>query len=245
MNTTTNIHLAHRLITIDVDAWQQLQNYLTALKTYFSTQESGDEIYTDIESRIAEIMEQQLKRGKVSISAIDVTQIIQTVGTLETLAVNPEEIKNSTKEYGSANTTNTQQQQQQNQNAFTVGPKKLVRNGNDKLVSGLCSGVANYLNVDPIWVRLVFFLFIFPGGIGLLLYIIGSIIVPKSYDTVFQSKRLFRDDDNKVFGGVCAGIAKYFYTNPLYVRLLFLLPTILALLLNRVYRLQVMVPHLR
>ena len=71
MNTTTNINIAKRLITIDTNAWQRLQTYLQAIKTYFATQESGDEIYADIENRVSEIMSQQLKDGKVSISNDD------------------------------------------------------------------------------------------------------------------------------------------------------------------------------
>lgn len=237
MKTTQTIHLAQRLITIDTDAWKSLEQYLNALKKYFATEESGDEIYADIENRVSEIMSQQLKDGKVSISNDDVQEIIGIVGDLKTLGIDETATEN-TSNNNTANEnvnqdsrTNTQQESKTNtQQQFYSGPKRLMRNGNDRIISGLCSGVANYLNIDPIWVRLVFFVFLLPAGIGLLAYILGSIFIPKSYDTIYNSKRLFRDTEHKVIGGVCSGIAAYFHTNPLYIRLLFLSPILFSII---------------
>jgi phage shock protein PspC (stress-responsive transcriptional regulator) len=231
MKTTMNIHLAQRLIIIDTDAWQSLELYLNALKKYFATQESGDEIYADIENRVSEIMNQQLKSGKVSISNDDVAEIIEKVGDLKTLGI----VEENTIPNENINTTATNSNATNNQNGntnqqYNIGKKRLLRNGNDKIISGLCSGVANYLNIDPIWVRLVFLFLLLPAGIGFLAYILGSIFIPKSYDAVFNAKRLFRDTDNKVIGGVCSGIAAYINTNPNYIRVLFLSPIIISII---------------
>ena len=60
-------------------------------------------------------------------------------------------------------------------------PKRLTRSRNDRLLAGICGGFANYLEVDPTIVRLVFvlatfFTVVFPG---ILIYLIMWIIVPK------------------------------------------------------------------
>ena len=60
--------------------------------------------------------------------------------------------------------------------------KKLYRSRNDKMVSGVCAGIANYLNIDPTLVRLAWVVLGFMGGSGLLAYIIASIVIPVDPD---------------------------------------------------------------
>ena len=45
----------------------------------------------------------------------------------------------------------------------------------------------------------------------------------KTYDTYYSSKKLYKDEDNKIFGGVCAGLGHYFNIDPIWVRLLFII----------------------
>ncbi len=57
--------------------------------------------------------------------------------------------------------------------------KKLYRSKTDKMISGVCGGLAQYFGVDATVVRLVFALLVFFGvGSGVLLYIILAIVVP-------------------------------------------------------------------
>lgn len=58
--------------------------------------------------------------------------------------------------------------------------KRIYRSRDDKMLSGLLGGLAHYLGVDPTWVRLAYVLFTAVLGFwpGLVLYVIGSIIVP-------------------------------------------------------------------
>jgi phage shock protein C len=58
--------------------------------------------------------------------------------------------------------------------------KKIYRSRNNKIIAGVCGGVGEYLEVDPVLVRLVWgVLFIF-GGIGLLAYLVAWMIVPST-----------------------------------------------------------------
>jgi len=60
--------------------------------------------------------------------------------------------------------------------------KKLYRSRRDRMIAGVCGGLADYFGVDPTWVRLIFILFFFLGGSALLVYIIMWLIVPVSPD---------------------------------------------------------------
>ena len=213
MKPITTIHLAQRLITLEEDALQQLNNYLQTLKNFFAKEESGDEIYNDIENRVAEILDKKLKNGKVCIATDDVNEMIGIVGTPEDLGIKNE----SGTSYETINNNN-------NNNNKNDAPKRLMRNANDKVFSGLASGIAAYFNMDPIWVRLLFVLAFFGGGIGLIGYIIMSIVVPSNGDIVYTNKRMFRDPDDKIIAGVCSGLANYFHTTAMNIRLVFAAP---------------------
>ena len=56
--------------------------------------------------------------------------------------------------------------------------KKLTRS-NNKMVAGVCSGLGEYLGIDPTIVRIVYVLMILFGGFGLLLYVILWLVMPK------------------------------------------------------------------
>lgn len=57
--------------------------------------------------------------------------------------------------------------------------KRLFRSKKDRILGGVCAGVADYLDVDPTIVRLIWVLLTLAWGAGLLLYIIAWIIVPE------------------------------------------------------------------
>ncbi len=56
---------------------------------------------------------------------------------------------------------------------------KLVRSSTDRMVSGVCGGLAAYLGLEAIWVRLFFVLISLANGVGLLVYVILWIIMPE------------------------------------------------------------------
>ncbi len=57
--------------------------------------------------------------------------------------------------------------------------RKLYRSQTNRMVAGVCGGLAQYFNVDPTLIRVLFVLLAVLGGSGLLLYIAMWIIVPK------------------------------------------------------------------
>lgn len=56
--------------------------------------------------------------------------------------------------------------------------KRLYRSRKDRMMAGVCGGLATYFAIDPTWVRLLFILFLFAGGSALFIYLIMWVIVP-------------------------------------------------------------------
>ncbi len=56
--------------------------------------------------------------------------------------------------------------------------KKLYRSSKDRVIWGVCGGLADYFVIDPLVIRLVFIALFFGGGSGLLIYIIFALVVP-------------------------------------------------------------------
>lgn len=57
-------------------------------------------------------------------------------------------------------------------------PTRLERSQKDKMIAGVCGGIAEYLQVDVTWIRLVMGVLVFVGGLGILAYIILAIVMP-------------------------------------------------------------------
>ncbi|GBD90514.1 DNA-binding transcriptional activator PspC [bacterium BMS3Abin04] len=79
--------------------------------------------------------------------------------------------------------------------------EKLYRARRNKIISGVCAGLGDYLNVDPVIVRIIFIIFAFIHGLGLLVYIIMWIIVPEEpIENLYPNENdLFSDDfDNPI-----------------------------------------------
>ncbi|MBS1650859.1 MAG: PspC domain-containing protein [Bacteroidetes bacterium] len=162
MNKTVTINISGIIFHIEEDAYQQLNSYLNALKNYFAKTESGDEILQDIEIRIAELLQKNLNSNKQVIVLLDVNEAITTMGKIE-------DIINENAEGEAKKDTN-----QQNEHV----KRRLFRNPDEKAIGGVCSGIANYLNIDTVWVRLAMFLLIFFGGLSAWIYLILWMIIP-------------------------------------------------------------------
>ena len=68
MKKVININFKGRVIPIEEAAFEQLQKYTDSLRRYFANEEGRDEIINDIEDRIAELFEEDLKKGAACIT---------------------------------------------------------------------------------------------------------------------------------------------------------------------------------
>ena len=64
--------------------------------------------------------------------------------------------------------------------------KKLYRSDENKMLAGVCGGIAEYFGVDPTLIRLAWVVFSLLGGSGLLAYILAAIIIPRDDRNLYQ-----------------------------------------------------------
>ncbi len=216
MNKIININLAGRLIPIDESAYEQLRDYLNRLKAFFAHEEGGDEIVHDMEDRMGELFQDKLKRGAACIMAEDVISMIGIMGS-------PEQIENETADQEPAK-PNGHTTREQTTTAAT-GSKHLARSGKDKVIGGVCGGLAAYFNIDPIIIRIAVVLISLAWGAGIIVYLLLWALLPQSNDqSAITRRRLYRNPNQKVIGGVCSGIAAYANIDPIIPRVIFAAP---------------------
>ena len=232
MNKVININFQGRILPIEELAYEILKQYIESLRIYFANEEGRDEIINDIECRIAELCEDRLKKGTVCIAAGDIDLIIASIGRPADFEAQDGFEASTSQSQQSTNQNNYQNNYQNtsgnnysNFNNSGNRPKRLYRDEQNKVLGGVCSGIANYFVIEPWIVRILWFFLI---GLNILIYLILWIAVPSTSikEVGGVRKRLFRDIDNKVIGGVAAGLSKYFGIQVWIVRILFLIPFI-------------------
>ncbi|MDZ7614868.1 MAG: PspC domain-containing protein [Flavobacteriaceae bacterium] len=166
MNKTININLGGIFFHIDESAYLKLKRYLDAVRVSLSDDPKGqEEILTDIEARIGELLSQKIKDARQVINENDINEIVEIMGKPEDYVVDEEDTV-----YPGAGYTERKS-------------KKLYRDGDDKFLGGVSSGMAHYFNVDVIWVRLAWLIAAFGFGFGFLVYPILWILLPQANTT--------------------------------------------------------------
>lgn len=218
MKQVININFQGRVVPIEVTAFELLKNYTESLNKHFAAEVGKEEIINDIESRIGELFQERLKNGATCITDDDVNAVIKSMGR-------PEEFEDddNSQPAGQQTTSETHTQQNfYNNNANANTHKRLYRDESNKVLGGVCSGIANYFNIDALIVRILFVV----SGVGFLAYVLLWAFVPGNSAAVIGGprKKLYRDGDDKIVAGVCSGIGNYFGMSAWIPRILFLLP---------------------
>ncbi|MDQ3844358.1 MAG: PspC domain-containing protein [Bacteroidota bacterium] len=227
MKKIININLSGRVIPIEDAAYEHLQRYIESLRRYFAHEEGRDEIINDIESRIAELMSEKVRRGAAAVTEEDIEEIITSMGRVEDF-----------EQADAADNATTGAAYDQTSGTYTGSQKKrfrgrMYRDSSDKILGGVCAGIANYMNVDPSIVRLLFAIITFGGfGFGIFLYILAWIILPARDLETYVGKRLFRNPDDRIIGGVCGGLGAYFNKEAWIFRLVFAAPLLINILIS-------------
>ena len=246
MKKTLSINISGILFHIEEDGYDTLKNYLESINSHFSGYADSKEIISDIENRIAEIFLSYLKNNNQVITAENVTRLIEKMGTIADFSSLEEKVEEESEQasddfYKYVTPPNT----------ADGGYKKLMRMEQKKILGGVCAGIAHYFAIDALWIRLIAILLLFSGninfdltdfnpfgwvdfnigfaGLAVVAYIVLWVILPVSYanEEDKEIKKLYRNPDDKVLGGVASGLAAYFGIKELlYVRLAFVLLTI-------------------
>ena len=248
MKKTLSINISGILFHIEEDGYDTLKNYLESINTHFSGYSDSKEIISDIENRIAEIFLSYLKNNNQVITAENVARLIEKMGTIADLSALEEKEEADEVEAPAADDF---YKYVTPPSSAAGGYKKLMRLESKKILGGVCAGIAHYFAIDALWIRLIAILLLFSGninfdlsdfnpfgwvdfnigfaGLAVVAYIVLWVILPVSYanEEDKEIKKLYRNPDDKVLGGVASGLAAYFGIKEiLYVRLVFVFLTI-------------------
>ncbi|RFM30266.1 PspC domain-containing protein [Deminuibacter soli] len=231
MKKVININFQGRVIPIEETAYDILKQYIESLRIHFAGEEGRDEIINDIEGRIAELFNDNLKKGATCITDEDVNTVIASIGRPEDF-----EDGDNTQAQSAAQGQNTNRENTYQDAGYREREphRRLYRDENDKMLGGVCSGLAAYLRIDPTLVRIVFTIITFGSfGTCLLVYILLWAILPSTrLEKANFRKRLFRNPDEKVIAGVASGIAAYFDIAVWIPRLIFASPLAIGIIVS-------------
>lgn len=168
MKKTVIVNINGIIFHIDEDAYGVLSAYLDALHRYFDSQTEGKEIVSDIESRIAELLQPLISDTKQSITLDDIEKITATLGKPEDIAGEENVAKEEKKE------------PKQTYRASHGYSRKLYRDTDNSVIGGVCSGIAAYFDVDPVIIRILFVALVVAGGVSIIVYPILWLVVPEA-----------------------------------------------------------------
>lgn len=155
MKKTVSVNLGGSPFIIDEDAFTRLKNYLSEIEIRLDGDDS--EVMEDIEIRIADIFTENTSARTQVVSMTLVNRAISIIGQAN--------------EFGEPRRTAHSQCENDT-------PQRLYRSRNEKVLGGVCGGLADYFNIDLTLVRVLTFILIFLGGLSLWVYIILWIAIP-------------------------------------------------------------------
>jgi phage shock protein PspC (stress-responsive transcriptional regulator) len=156
MDKTINVNIAGTLFRIDEEAFVFLRDYLQSINNRLRNVQGGLEIVEDIELRIAEIFNSNKGLAGV-ITRENIETMISIIGKPEDFDIK----EDGTESY-----------------EFSAQKKRMYRNPDDSIISGVCGGIGAYVNTDPVLFRILFVIFTAFFGIGLFIYLALWIALP-------------------------------------------------------------------
>lgn len=162
MKKTIKISLGGLAFNLEEDAFLAMEKYLNSLKDYLGNSSEAKEIIGDIEVRASELFMEQLN-SRETVTLEMVNSVIETLGQ-------PEQIGGDKTAEGSTESSFGDASQAKN--------KRLYRDGDNAVIAGVASGLAQFFHTEPIVFRILFIALSLAKGLGVLAYIIIWIAVP-------------------------------------------------------------------
>lgn len=191
MKKNININLFGTLYAIDEDACTLLENYLDNMRSYFAKRDGGDEIFDDIEHRVAEHLWSLKESGMTAIDIDTVKQIISSIGNPDEMESGVEEAADNKEEKTSDAEADSEDKDQNEDKDPNEGKDKDPNEGNGHDQSESNSNTSNNTDSNTTAEETV-------GG--------------KWFDRVLHhvsTHRFYRDGKDKIGGGVISGLCHY------------------------------------
>lgn len=188
MKPTIKVSIGGFAFNLEENAYQIIDNYLKTLAKYFVNKPEGEEIISDVESRMAELLQMRMTHPESVISETDASDIISIMG-------NPKDFAGG----------EVEEPVIEKKERFDFR-KKLYRDPDHGIIGGVCSGLGYYFRIDPVAIRVIFVLallllnfqshHISGNGFVLLVYVVLWIVMPKA--TTFTQKLTMMGTDPSI-----------------------------------------------
>lgn len=164
MKKTLKVSLSGMVFQIEEDAYEQLEKYLDQLKDRFRGIEGETEILNDIEIRLAELFQQRMESENQSVNLEDVEYATGILGEPEVIGEMAEEDR----------------EEEPDDIPPPRGARRMYRDPDGRIIGGVSSGLGEYLNIDPVIIRILFVVFTLTYGVGFLIYLLLWIAIPEA-----------------------------------------------------------------
>lgn len=163
MKTTVSVNIGGLAFYIDDDAYIVLKNYFKRVKAHYDKEEGYEEIFADIESRVAELFRERLANNKQVVVMADVVEVIGVMG-------DPADFEDAKSD-------------ERTSIVSAKGGNRIYRDVDNRIIAGVCAGLSAHWSIDPIILRVLFVVFVFMGGVSLVVYPILWIVLPPARTT--------------------------------------------------------------
>lgn len=161
MKKTLNVNVGGQAFILDEDAYQQLKTYLDEIGIRLDGHEN-QEILEDIESRIADIFRENLSTRVQVVSLEVVKRAMAIIG--------------SAREFGEPRRRLYEEPLRE----APAGPKRFTRSRSDRIIGGVCGGLAEYYGLDPLMVRILTVVLTAFTGVPLFVYLVLWMVMPSA-----------------------------------------------------------------
>ena len=184
MKKVQDASVGGRNFYFDVDAYERMEQYLKHFEERLQKSPSSllyekDEVMSDLEDRIAELLAKEIGTGNRTVNIDLVQKITEQLGM-------PDGVKEPEDTAGDGGSEGGQQagagasDSDDKADTTTQPKKKMYRDIDKKAIGGVCSGLAAYFDIDVVLVRLIAVAALIMGTAGFWIYIILMIVIPKA-----------------------------------------------------------------
>lgn len=212
MKKNININLFGTLYNIDEDAYNLLENYLNSMQRYFNRQEGGEEVADDIEHRVAELLWKKREAGMTAVDINVVKGIIDTIGNAEDIAGDNNKAENAFASYNKRESDKQDGTFKEDFKQFAKEAERFTRDtydrgrehvrshryyrcADDKVLGGVCSGLATYFEAGSplIWRLGAIAITLLGFGLPPIIYIVMWLITPAALTPEDRLRQQGRD----------------------------------------------------
>jgi phage shock protein PspC (stress-responsive transcriptional regulator) len=182
MRQVITINLHNNAYQVEDEGFRALQDYLSTAEQQLAGNPDCTEILADLEQAIAEKCDAYLSAHKNVVTAGEVARILREMGPVTSADSTSQDAANTSEP------ASGQQRDDAAQPRPQTHTRRLFRLEEGKLWGGVCTGLAAYLGIDVVWVRVVWVLMTLFTGVWLLVYIAALFIVPLAQTTAERAQ---------------------------------------------------------